>query len=168
MSTISIRPWHKDDIDLLVSYFNNLKIWNNMRDHIPHPYTYEDAEAFLAAQDGLTPVQNFAILSGSEVAGGIGILLKTDVYRMNVELAYWIGEPYWGKGLASEAVRLMTEYVFETFAINRIVAEVWEYNKASMRVLEKNGYFLENVARKGILKNEFLIDNYIWVKQKIY
>ncbi len=139
-----------------------------MRDHIPHPYTYQDAETFIAAQDELMPVQNFAILSGGEVAGGIGIMLKSDVYRMNVELAYWIGEPYWGKGLASESVRLMTEYVFETFSINRIVAEVWEYNKASMRVLEKNGYFLETVARKGVLKNDFLIDNYIWVKQKIY
>jgi RimJ/RimL family protein N-acetyltransferase len=59
-------------------------------------------------------------------------------------------------------------YVFENFAINRIVAEVFEYNKASMRVLEKNSYHLETVTRKGILKNELLYDNYIWVLQKIY
>jgi [ribosomal protein S5]-alanine N-acetyltransferase len=87
---------------------------------------------------------------------------------MNVELAYWIAEPYWGQGIASEAVRLMTNYIFETFVINRIVAEVFECNKASMRVLEKNGFFLESVARKGILKNNLLMDNYYWVKQKFY
>jgi RimJ/RimL family protein N-acetyltransferase len=87
---------------------------------------------------------------------------------MNVELGYWIAEPFWGQGIATIAVGLMTQYVFETFAINRVVAEVFDYNKASMRVLEKNGYYLESVRRKGILKNEFLYDDFVWVKQKLY
>ena len=138
-----------------------------MRDEIPHPYLHEDGERFILSQTDITPVQNFAILHQDAVAGGIGIVLKTDIYRMNVELAYWIAEPFWGLGIASEAVRLMTDFVFQTFAINRIVAEVFEYNKPSMRVLEKNGYFLETVCRKGILKNDFLYDNYLWVKQKV-
>jgi RimJ/RimL family protein N-acetyltransferase len=63
---------------------------------------------------------------------------------------------------------MMTEYTFENFYINRIVAEVFEYNRPSMRVLEKNGYYLQTVSRKGILKNDYLYDNYIWVIQKIY
>ncbi|MBI5856202.1 MAG: GNAT family N-acetyltransferase [Sphingobacteriales bacterium] len=168
MSSISIRPWLAEDADLLTSYFNNIKIWNNMRDYIPHPYTIEEAEKFIAAQAGVSPVQNFAIIDGLNLTGGIGIILKSDVYKMNVELGYWIAEPFWGKGIATEAVRLMTGYVFETFAINRIVAEVFEYNKSSMRVLEKNGYFLETVSRKGVLKNDYLVDNFFWVKQKIY
>ena len=87
---------------------------------------------------------------------------------MNVELGYWIAEPFWGNGIATEAIRLITSYIFENFSINRIVAEVFDYNKASMRALEKNGYHLETVTRKGILKNELLYDNYIWVLQKIY
>jgi RimJ/RimL family protein N-acetyltransferase len=62
----------------------------------------------------------------------------------------------------------MSDYVFETFAINRIVAEVFDYNKSSMRVLEKNGYYLETVRRKGILKNDLLRDDFVWVKQKVY
>lgn len=168
ITPVSIRPWHEQDAEQLTLLFNNIKIWNNMRDQIPHPYTLEDAQHFIAAQAELSPVQNFAILSNGEIAGGIGIMLKSDIYRMNVELAYWIAEPFWGQGLATEAVRQMTEYVFSNFIINRIVAEVFEYNKASMRVLEKNGYFLETVTRKGILKNEFLYDNFYWVKQKIY
>lgn len=168
ISNMKLRAWSADDVELLVSYFNNIKIWNNMRDYIPHPYALEDAEQFISLQAELNPHQNFAIMDGNELVGGIGIILRTDIYRMNVEMAYWIAEPFWGKGLATEAVRLMTEYVFESFVINRIVAEVFEYNKSSMRVLEKNGYFLETVSRKGILKNDFLIDNYIWVKQKIY
>jgi RimJ/RimL family protein N-acetyltransferase len=62
----------------------------------------------------------------------------------------------------------MVEYVFESFVINRIVAEVFDYNKPSMRVLEKNGFYLESVSRKGILKNDYLLDNFVWVNQKIY
>lgn len=165
---VRIRPWHEQDADQLALLFNNVHIWNNMRDHIPHPYSIDDANTFIAAQAELSPVQNFAILFGDEIAGGIGILLKSDVYRMNVELGYWIAEPFWGKGIATEAVRQMTDYVFQHFLINRIVAEVFEYNKASMRVLEKNGYHLETVTRKGILKNDYLYDNFYWVKQKIY
>ena len=139
-----------------------------MRDYIPHPYTLDDAEKFIADQSNLSPVQNFAVLHGPDLAGGIGITLRSDVYKMNVELGYWVAEPFWGKKIATEAVRQMTEYVFENFAINRIVAEVFEYNRSSMRVLEKNGFFLENVSRKGVLKNGLLVDNFFWVKQKIY
>ncbi len=165
---ISLRHWTVEDKTILTDLFNNKNIWNNLRNYIPLPYTQEDAEKFIDTQVSLFPVQNFAILNEGEVVGGIGITLLDDVYAMNVELGYWIGEPYWGQGIASIAVGLMTQYVFETFAINRIVAEVFEYNKASMRVLEKNGYYLESVRRKGILKNEFLYDDFVWVKQKIY
>ena len=165
---ISLRPWKETDADLLALYFNNLNIWNNLRDYIPYPYTVEDAAKFIQAQSQIEPVQNFAILNGQDVVGGIGILLKQDVYRMNVELSYWVGEAFWGAGIAKEAVRLITDYVFETYAVNRIIAEVFDYNKASMRVLERNGFHLECVRRKGVLKNDYLIDEYIWVRQKIY
>ena len=165
---ISLRHWTVEDKTILTDLFNNKNIWNNLRNYIPLPYTQEDAEKFIDTQSTLFPVQNFAILNEDEIVGGIGITLLDDVYAMNVELGYWIGEPYWGQGIGTIAVGLMTQYIFETFAINRIVAEVFEYNKASMRVLEKNGYYLESVRRKGILKNEFLYDDFVWVKQKIY
>ncbi len=168
MPNITLKPWSHDDTENLVSLFNNINIWNNMRDYVPHPYTTADAEAFITGQGEINPAVNFAIMDGDELVGGIGIQLKSDIYRMNVELAYWIGEPFQGKGIATQAVSQMTAYVFQNFVVNRIVAEVFEYNKPSMRVLEKNGYFLETVSRKGILKNEFLYDNYIWVCQKIF
>lgn len=164
---ITLRPWLESDAELLSAYYNNSNIWNNLRDYVPTPYTMEDAETFIAAQKDVLPALNFAVASDDQLVGGIGITLGEDIYRMNVELAYWIAEPYWGSGIGTEAVRLMTEYVFYHFAINRIVAEVFEYNRGSMRVLEKNGYHLECVRRKGILKNHYLYDNYVWVCQKI-
>lgn len=165
---ISLQPWKKEDALTLSGYYNNPNIWINLRDNIPNPYAREDAEKFIEAQSELVSLQNFAILNGNEISGGIGITLLEDVYKMNVEMGYWVAEPFWGHGIASKAVGLMTQYVFENFAINRIVCEVFEYNKSSMRVLEKNGFYLECVRRKGILKNDLLTDNYIWVKQKIY
>ena len=168
MGGVTLRSWTDDDVDFLATHFNNIRIWNNLRDVIPHPYTPEDASRFILAQEGLSPVENFAILKDGQPCGGIGIILKQDIYRMNVELGYWIAEPFWGQGIATSAVRMMTEYTFENFSINRIVAEVFEYNRPSMRVLEKNGYYLQTVSRKGILKNDYLYDNYIWVNQKIY
>ncbi len=165
---ITLRPWTIDDVATLTEYYNNVNIWNNLRNYIPHPYTTADAEKFIITQTEIFPTLNFAVLNEGEIVGGIGITLLDDVYVMNVELGYWIAEPFWGQGIATIAVGLMTQYVFETFAINRIVAEVFDYNKASMRVLEKNGYYLESVRRKGILKNEFLYDDFVWVKQKLY
>jgi ribosomal-protein-alanine N-acetyltransferase len=165
---ISLRPWTIEDAAALTAYFNNVNIWNNLRDYIPHPYAIEDAEKFISAQLDLFPTQNFAILNENEIVGGIGMNLQEDVYKMNVELGYWVAEPFWGGGIATIAVGLMSQYIFDSFAVNRIVAEVFEHNRASMRVLEKNGYYLESVRRRGILKNNLLTDDFVWVKQKIY
>ena len=165
---ISLRPWVIEDSATLTEYFNNINIWNNLRDYIPHPYTIEEAGDFIAIQSELFPTQNFAILNEDQIVGGIGISLQADIYKMNVELGYWVAEPFWGNVIGTIAVGLLTQYVFDSFAINRIVAEVFEHNKASMRVLEKNGFHLEAVRRKGILKNDLLMDDYVWVKQKIF
>jgi len=165
---IYLKPWAIEDAIILAESLDNIKIWNNLRDYLPSPYTLEDAQTFIEKQKDLFPIQNFAIVCDEQIVGGIGINLLSDIYRMNVELGYWIAEPYWGVGIATESVRQMTLYVFENFEINRIVAEVFEYNKTSMRVLEKNYFHLETVSRKGILKNNLLYDNYIWVLQRVY
>lgn len=165
---ITLQPWTIEQKEKLAAYFNNIHIWNNLRNYIPHPYTEEDAEKYISEQLATYPTQNFAILNEGDLVGGIGINLCQDIYIMNVEMGYWIAEPFWNTGIATIAVGLMTNYVFENFAINRIVAEVFDYNKASMRVLEKNGYHLESVRRKGVLKNDILLDDFVWVKHKVY
>ena len=83
---------------------------------------------------------------------------------MSAEIGYWLAEPFWGQGIATEAVRQLVEYTFYYFDIVRLYAEVFETNKASMRVLEKNGFYLEGVRRKAVFKNGLLMDDFIWVK----
>lgn len=161
---VLIRQWNDDDLDNLVLYANNINVWNNLRNYFPHPYTEEQGKAWLEKNIGSEPVLNFAIDLDGVAIGGIGMILNSDVYVMSAEIGYWLGEPYWGLGIATEAVRQMIEYIFYYFDIVRVYAEVFEHNKSSMRVLEKNGFYLEGVRRKAVLKNTVLMDDYIWVK----
>ena len=161
---VTIRRWKHEDLSSLVFHANNINVWNNVRNYFPHPYTEENGKAWLDKVVEPEPVINMAIDVDGEAVGGIGLILNGDVYIKSAEIGYWLGESFWGKGVTTEAVRQMTEYAFYYFDLVRLYAEVFENNKASMRVLEKNGFYLEGVRRKAVFKNEKLMDDYIWVK----
>lgn len=165
---VSIRQWTMNDLPNLVLHANNIGVWNNLRNYFPHPYSEENGREWLEKTIDAIPIVNLAIDHDGEAIGGIGIILNSDVYVMSAEIGYWIGESFWGQGIATEAVRQMMEYTFYYFDIVRLYAEVFESNKASMRVLEKNGFYLEGVRRKAVLKNGVLMDDYIWVKLRAW
>jgi [ribosomal protein S5]-alanine N-acetyltransferase len=163
MDKVQIRPWVHADAAALAACIGNKKIWDNLRDYIPHPYSIADARDYIARQQAVNPVQHFAIVHGDILAGGCGIILKEDVYRKTAEIGYWIAEPCWGMGIATEAVKLLTAYAFTTFDIVRLQAEVFEHNKASMKVLQKNGFTQEAIHHKAVIKNGVLLDDHVWV-----
>ncbi len=165
---VTIRKWNESDIPSLVQYANNINIWNNLRNSFPHPYTEDHANSWVATSSVEEPLINFAIDLDGEAIGGIGLIFNSDVYVLSAEIGYWIAEPFWGKGIATEAIRQMMEYTFYYFEVVRVYAEVFENNKASMRALEKNGFYLEGVRRKSVFKNAVLMDDYIWVKLRPY
>jgi len=164
MTKISLHTWRREDAQQLAAIANNRNIWKNLRDRLPSPYTVMDALQWIGHCSTEKPAVNFAIVCNGMVTGSIGCMLKDDVYRKNVEIGYFIGEPYWGKGIATEAVRLLLDYTIRQFEPARIYAEVFETNKASMRVLQKNGFYLEGIRRKAVFKNNTLMDDYVWVK----
>ena len=157
-----IRSYASDDADALVRYANNRKIWLNLRDIFPHPYTWEDAENWLNQVKEQTPEAHFAIASKNECIGGVGITLQSDVKRLSGEIGYWLGEPFWGQGIASRVVRAFTEYAFATYNIIRIYAEVFSNNVSSARVLEKAGYVCEGCLRQSIIKDEKIQNLFIY------
>ena len=120
---VTIRQWTWDDLDSLVLHANNINIWNNLRNYFPHPYTEQNGEEWLEKVIGVEPFINMAIDLDGAAVGGIGIGLNTDVYIMSAEISYWLGEPFWGLGIATEAIRQMVEYTFYYFDIVRIYAE---------------------------------------------
>jgi RimJ/RimL family protein N-acetyltransferase len=159
-NSISISPLHYADKERLAKLANNKKIWMNVRDMFPHPYTVSDAERFIESTTQQDPQSTFAIRYNLKLSGVIGLVLQEDVYRFSAELGYWIGEPFWNKGIATHAVQLMVQYAFEELKLLKVFAGVFEGNEASKRVLEKCGFELEGIARKAVFKNNVLIDEY--------
>lgn len=163
---MEFRQYSLDYAEKFAVIRNNPNVLDNGYDKTPNPFTKQDAIDFINIQIDKSPSQRFLIFLDNELAGEIGINIKNDVFRLNAEIGYFIAEPFWGKGIATEAIRLMTEYTFNNFSVIRIVAGVFEYNKASMRALEKNGYILESIHKKAVIKNDKIIDSYSWVKLK--
>jgi len=157
-----IRDWRPDDTTSLVIHANNRNVWINLRDRFPHPYTPADAGRWIRRATNETPRTNFAIVLDGAAIGAIGVELGADVLRKSAEIGYWLGEPFWGHGLATEAVRGMTEYAFLTFDLRRISAGVFEWNPASMRVLEKAGYVCEGRLTKSVVKDGRIIDQLLY------
>jgi len=162
MKNIELLPWHLGFLEELVVQANNFKIAQFLRDVFPHPYTHESGKFFIENVAQPNPKQIFAIVVDGKLAGGTGIFPQPDVYRKNAEVGYWLGESFWGKGIATEVLKRMVKYSFETFEITRIYAGVFEGNTASMKVLEKVGFELEKISPKTIFKNEQFLDEYVY------
>lgn len=156
----TIRAWWPEDKDALALLLNNRKILNNLRDGLPYPYTAGDAEAYisamLAADKGKTFA--FAIVSGGAVVGSIGVFRQDNIHFRTAEMGYYVGEPYWGKGICTSAVKQACAYVFAHTDIIRIFAEPFAHNTASCRVLEKAGFQLEGILRNNAVKNGQILD----------
>ena len=155
-----LRPLTIADADALVSLANNRKIFDNVRDMLPHPYAMHDAIWFIDACNKEQTRINLAIETAGQFCGMIGLVPQTDVHRLGAEIGYWIGEPFWGRGLATQAVSKMVDYAFTQLPFIRLFAGVFAHNTSSMRVLEKNGFVKEGVARNAVIKNGQIIDEH--------
>ncbi|MBX3239915.1 MAG: GNAT family N-acetyltransferase [Chitinophagaceae bacterium] len=162
---VRLRLWSRNDNMALAELANNINIWNNLRDRLPYPYQLQHANEFISHCLLQPSPTIMAIEADGILAGCIGVEMQTDISRISAELGYWVGEPFWGKQVATIAVRQMTEYTFSYFPqIIRLFARVFEFNKASMRVLEKNGFHLESIQKRAVIKNDRILDDYVWVR----
>jgi [ribosomal protein S5]-alanine N-acetyltransferase len=156
-----LRDWSFNDAPSLAKYANNRKIWQNMRDGFPYPYTEKDAQGWIhiaMARSGTA----FAIATETEVIGAIDFRPQTDVYRKSAEVGYWLAEPYWGHGIATMALTRLTKYAFATFNLVRLYACVFAWNPASARVLEKAGFKMEGRHVKAVFKDGHLVDELLY------
>jgi RimJ/RimL family protein N-acetyltransferase len=158
LSTCTVRSWSASDVASLVKNANNRAIWMNLRDRFPYPYTATNARDFIRAVRKSHPETSFAIDVDGAAIGGIGFVLQADVERVSAEIGYWLGEDFWGRGIATEALRAVTEYAIAKFGLTRLFAVPFVYNVASCRVLEKAGYVLEARLRRSALKDGVIVD----------
>lgn len=162
LALCTVRSWRRGDEPSLVRHANNRNIWINLRDRFPHPYTSDDAARWMAWVLVERPETNFAIAVGEEVVGGVGYEIQPDVHRLSAEIGFWLGEAYWGRGIMTEALRAVTEQAFRTHGLARLYANVFQWNPASMRVLEKAGYAREALLRRSAVKDGQVIDQLLY------
>lgn len=162
----AIRDLRMDDASSLARYANNRKIWSNLRDAFPHPYTSDDAAVYIDGALQMKPRTAFAIASKSEAIGSIGLMPGQDVHRFTAELGYWLAEPFWGKGIMTKAVKALSEYALNELDFCRIYSEPYTTNLASARVLEKSGFVLEGILRSSVFKDKRILDQYLFAKVK--
>ena len=158
LKTCDVRSWKPADADGIARHANNRRIWLNLRDAFPHPYTSHDARDFIKSVRARTPETTFAIAVNGEAIGSVGFVLRHDVERVSAEIGYWLAEPYWGRGIATEALVATTDYAIATHALTRVYALPFARNTASCRVLEKAGYALEGRLRRSAIKDGAIID----------
>lgn len=162
LASCVVRSYRSSDAESLAGHANNRKVWLNLRDGFPHPYSVDDARAFIASATSANPETMFAIDVDGKAAGGIGFALRSDVERISAEIGYWLGEAFWNRGIVTEALCAVTQHAIAQHGLNRVYALPYATNEASARVLEKAGYCLEGRMRKSAIKDGQIIDQLLY------
>ena len=157
-----VRDWRPADKAALLRFANNRNVWRNLNDIFPHPYTEADADRWLALQAATPKRTAWAIEIEGQAAGGVGLTLREGMQRRSADFGYWLGEPYWGRGIMTEVVQAVAPQAMRAFGLVRLESWVFEWNPASMRVLEKCGFVREGVMRASAIKDGELIDRVMY------
>lgn len=161
---IILRDYKSSDIDSIHSLLNNYDVSRFLSSRIPFPYSRDDAVWWveIGSKNEITRAIEF----NGQLAGIVGVARGLDENARCGEVGYWLGQPFWGKGLATLAVSEMTEMIFKDTDIVRLFAPIYGPNKASMHVAEKCGYQFEGIAKKAVYKDGRFYDEYIFARLK--
>lgn len=162
----TLRKWQRDDAAELQRLAGNPKIAANLYNRFPSPYTMADAESFINLKINDNPATSFVIEVDGRFAGTIGIDFRSDVFERSPVIGYWLGEEFWGRGIMTEAAKLMTAYAFNQFDIICLQAGVFGCNPASMRVLENAGYLKQGILKGVVYKNGRVLDEHIYIRNR--
>lgn len=158
----TVRSFTPDDAPAIAKYANNRQIWLALRDAFPHPYSLANAEQFMAFVATQEVETAFAIDVDGEAVGCIGLTLGTDVERCSAEVGYWLGEPFWGQGIVTDALQGFTAWAIDQFNLTRMFAVPFARNDGSCRVLEKAGYAFEGTMRRSAVKDGQVLDQHLY------
>jgi RimJ/RimL family protein N-acetyltransferase len=155
-----LREWRLSDATSIAEHANNIRLWDNLRDALPHPYSEADGKAFIEmALAQPKPATLLAIEVEGKAAGSISFFPKTDVERITAELGYWLGERYWNRGIVTEAIRQTVAYAFANYPeLRKIYATPFDFNPASQKVLQKAGFEREAILKQAAIKNGRVVD----------
>jgi len=159
-----LRPWRATDRDDLIREADNRRVWRNMTHTFPHPYTGRDADLWLAIGADPGASIQLAIDVDGHAVGGIGAIAGEGIFAGTAQFGYWLGEAHWGRGIATAAARALAERIGREALFARLEAQVFEWNPASMRVLEKAGFERQAVLRCAATKDGWRIDTVLYAR----
>jgi ribosomal-protein-alanine N-acetyltransferase len=134
--------------------------------NIPYPYSEADADWWINKRIAKTSQRGieatFAIRETGKLIGVLGADDFQGGTSHRAEIGYWLAKSYWGNGLMTDALGVFVKYAFDRLELLRLTAHVFDFNIASARVLEKNGFILEGLLRKHFYKDGKLVDARIY------
>lgn len=148
---IELREFKIEDEELLVCYLNTESVTKFISAKLPQPYTKEAAAWWVSTGSKIGIVK--AITKNGELIGSISAIVGEFERQKSAEIGYWIAQPFWGQGFASQALAEFSKAIFQNTEVVRLYAPVFEGNAASARVLKKCGFKLEAILEKAIYKN---------------
>ena len=151
--TITLHTWTSDDKTALMALCNAVDR-TFLSDRLPYPYTEADADGWLgmvAENDGKEGIWR-SIWADGEFVGSISVERKVEDDKFVGEIGYMILTTFWAQGIGTEAVRQICGIAFKELALDRIIGQVFPENAASGRVLEKNGFRLEETIAEKVVK----------------
>lgn len=159
---VYLSPINEADKSAMIEFLSTNDVYLTTL-NIPHPYHEEDAKAWIRKRTEHTQrvgkEVSFAIRgAGDKMIGAVGADSLEPGAAHRAEIGYWLAKPYWGQGIMTDVVGAYVRYAFAELQLLKLVAHVFEFNAASARVLEKNGFKLEGLLRKHFQKNGQLLD----------
>ncbi|BDD08212.1 N-acetyltransferase [Fulvitalea axinellae] len=157
---MTLREFRGSDAERIALLLNNRRISKNLKDCVPFPYTVTDADKFIGFCQSEAPQMTFVIELEDELVGVIALIPQKDIYRLSAEIGFWLGEPYWDKGIVTEAIKRMIHYAFDELGLVRLYAGVFGDNPGSGECLQKAGFKFEGILEKAVIKDGEMKDEF--------
>lgn len=157
--TITLHKWTSADKEALMALCNAVDR-TFLSDRLPNPYTEADAEWWLGMVTGNEGKEGVwrSIRADGQLVGSISVERKDEGGQTIGEIGYMILTPWWSQGIGTESVRQISEIAFQELMLEQIIGQVFLENVASARVLEKNGFLLEEMKTGTVVKGGRTMD----------
>jgi ribosomal-protein-alanine N-acetyltransferase len=159
-----LRPLVAGDAPALQRNADDEAVWRNLFEGFPRPYTLTDAHWWCSTgcrEPALGHVWGVEVQR--EIVGCVSVRPDSGWLRCNAEVGYWIGQPFWRRGITSEALGMVTAWAWRNLPeVTRLYAPIFAWNQGSQGVARKCGYFKEAEQRRSAIKNDQVIDRVLW------
>lgn len=151
-----LRMFQTEDASEVTKLCNNYNIFKNTL-YLPYPYSIEDALSWIENHiENFNDNRSYEFAITDKVTGKLygAIALTNNQNFNNGELAYWVGETFWGNGYATEASKAIIEFAFTEKQYHKVYARYFNSNLSSGRVLQKIGMKQEGILKDHVMKEK--------------